>query len=286
MDRKRIKPEDKQRFGGCSHIADQKARISRKRVEEWDGFRKSKKKGGNGRQPGGNSILFDLLMQHQLLALIVVMAEAGGRLLGGAFSALAGFVTGTSGASLPTMTATTSLPAPLPIAREPVAPAPGVPRRTRSQTNATGGQGSGGVQSAIDPKSNYEKIDPHALLARHIMHDFSPPEARTIGTYALTRGVAPEAAKFLFGPYATMTDADMRALRDRLISLSRGGMPVAEAMKTCMPALNAIVDRDAKSRVDFQTPGSENDGDGPGAKKPRKPGEEPDPTLPTPKPFF
>lgn len=273
----------KGRIGGCVEIAEQRTDIARKRLakqraEEWGGDRKTRKK-GNGRQPSGNAILSDLLFQHGLLSILIVMAQGASLMVAGAIGGLARLVSAT-GATVATVARETApIPSPTPL------PVPEARRATRRKAPA---EDDGSGRSTVaprprDPKSNYERMDPMVLLARHIIHDLSPPEARFIGTYGLTRDAAPEAAKFLFGPNATMSDAEMRALRDRLKELVKGGMGEAEAMKTCLPELNAMAAKDAASRADFPKAGTENDGAGPGPGGAARPGDEPDPELPTPK---
>lgn len=281
MERNRRSQEDKRQFGGCVQVAEQRTEIARKRLakrraEEWDGFTKKKKK-GNGRQPSGNAILSDLFFQHGLLSIIMVMAQGGMALLGAAIGGLVRLVTasGTTVATVPRNSA--PLPTPLPsVTVDPVRTGPARRRVPRLDNDGRSGGGGG-------PSSEPIARDPLDKIATKIMHDLDPPEDRWEGD-ALIRKSHPEIAAFLYD--RRHMSPEMVALRNELKRLVKGHMPKAMAMAQCMPTLEGIIARDTAARAaDFQKPGQENDGDGPGARKPLSPGEEPDPSLPTPKWF-
>lgn len=281
MERNRRSQEDKRQFGGCVQVAEQRTEIARKRLakkraEEWDGFTKKKKK-GNGRQPSGNAVLSDLLFQHGLLSIIMVMAQAGMNLMAGAIGGLVRLVTA-SGATVATVPRETApLPTPLPsITLD--ATRTGPIRRRVPRLDHDGRSGGGGAPSP-EPVTR----DPLDKIATKIMHDLRPPEDRWEGI-TLVRNSHPEITNFLYGANAYMTP-EMVALRNDLKRLVKAGATKAAAMTQCMPTLEGIMSRDAAARADFQKPGQDNDGDGPGARKPANPGEEPDPAPPTPKWF-
>lgn len=270
---------------GCAEIAEQRTELARARLardkkraaaDAEDGFRKKRKKGGNGRQPSGNAILSDLFFQHGLLSILIVMAQGAGLMIAGAMGGLVRLVTAT-GATVATVTRdTTPVPTVSPvIALDAAKAAPSLRRRSPRLDHDGSSGGNGG------PTPEPVTRDPLDKLATKIMHDLRPPEDRWEGI-SLVRQSHPGITAYLYGGTAYMTP-DMIALRNDLTRLTRGGATKAQAMAQCMPTLEAIVAKDAASRADFQKPGQENDGDGPGARKPL-PGEEPE--LPTPSPKF
>lgn len=273
--------QDKHRIGGCVQIAEQRTEIARKRLaqrraEEWGGDRKKRKKGGNGRLPSGNAVLFDFFFQHGLLSILFTMAQGAGLMITAAFGGLARLVTGTGAtvAVIPRETAPLPTPSPL-FASDATRTGPIRRRAPRPDGDGRSG-GTGG------PSPELVARDPLDKIATKIMHDLNPPEDKWEGD-ALVRKSHPAIAAFLYD--VRHMNPEMVALRNELKRLVKGDMPKADAMALCLPALEGIVSRDAAARADFHQPGTENDGDGPGARKPAKPGEEPDPSIPTPK-FF
>lgn len=280
MERHRRRPEDKRQFGGCVQIAEQRTEIARKRLaqrraEEWGGDRKKRKK-GNGRQPSGNAILFDLFFQHGLLSILFTMAQGAGLMITAAFGGLAKLVTGTGATVAVIPRETAPLPTPSPVIASD-ATRTGPTRRRAPRLDGDGRSGGGG-----GPSPEPAPRDPLDKIATKIMHDLNPPEDKWEGD-ALVRKSHPAIAAFLYD--VRHMNPEMVALRNELKRLVKGDMPKAVAMAQCMPVLEGIMARDAAARADFQQPGTENDGDGPGARRPLNPGEEPPPSLPTPKWF-